>query len=152
LGHAYRRLRQFNKALDVFNDVLRLGGKDAAIFSAKGLILMEQNRPEEAVAVLHQALAISPQDSIATELLNKALEETVFADAAAEEEAEEADEFAAFESHLDQKKLEAAQRVNGHRPGRGMLEKGKGRVTRRRTLLDDEEKGQSMMEMTDDDA
>merc|ERR1712129_130503 len=105
---------------------------DAAIFSSKGLILMEQNRPEEAVSVLHQALAIIPQDSIATELLNKALEETVLADGTAEEEA---DDLADFESHLDQRKLEAAQRVNGHRVGRGMLDKGNGMVTRRRTLL-----------------
>ena len=72
LGHAFRRLRHFNRALEEFDEVLRLGGKDAAIFSAKGLILMEQNRPDEAVAVLHQALAINPQDAIATELLDKA--------------------------------------------------------------------------------
>ena len=153
LGHAYRRLRHFNKALEVFDDVLRLGGKDAAVFSAKGLILMEQNRPEEAVAVLHQALAINPQDSIATELLNKALEETVLSDGAAEEEA---DDLAEFEHHLGQRKAEAAHRVNGARAGRGMLDKGKGRVMRRRTLLEqeDDDKGEStteMMEMTDDE-
>ncbi|KHO00290.1 anaphase control protein cut9 [Metarhizium album ARSEF 1941] len=148
LGHAYRRLGQFNKALDVFSDVLRLGGKDAAVFSAQGLILMEQKRPEEAVSVLHQALAINPQDSIATELLNKALEETVLADGAAEDEA---DDLADFESHLDQRKMEAARRVNGRRLGRGMLDKGKGTVTRRRTLLADEDKGEGVMEMTDEE-
>lgn len=148
LGHAYRRLRNYNEALKVFDEVLRLGGKDAAIFSSKGLILMEQNRPEEAVAVLHQALAISPQDSIATELLNKALEETALADGDAEEDAED---LAEFELHLDQRKLDAAHKVNGNRRGRGMLDKGKGRVTRRRTLLDDDDKGEIMMDMTDDD-
>lgn len=149
LGHAYRRLGQFNKALDVFNDVLRMGGKDAAIFSAKGLILMEQNRPDEAVAVLHQALAIHPQDGIATELLTKAFAEVTLADAAAEEEA---DDLVDFEQHLELKMREATHKVNGRRGGgRGMLDKGKGRVTRRRTLLNDEDKGESMMEVTDDD-
>lgn len=149
LGHAYRRLRHFNRALAEFDEVLRLGGKDAAIFSAKGLILMEQSRPEEAVAVLHQALAINPQDSTATELLNKALEETALADCAAEDEAED---LAEFEQHLEQRKLEAAQRLNGNRVVRhGLGGKGKGRVARRRTLLDDEEKGEGMMDMTDDD-
>ena len=52
------------------------GGKDAAIFSAKGLIYMEQGHFDEAVKILHEALAIHPQDPIATELLNKALDET----------------------------------------------------------------------------
>ncbi|UKZ72604.1 hypothetical protein TrVFT333_000237 [Trichoderma virens FT-333] len=109
LGHAFRRLRHYNRALAEFDEVLRAGGKDAAIFSAKGLILMEQNRPQEAVVVLHEALAIHPQDSIATELLNKALEETALMDGAAEEEAED---LADFEQLLERKKVEASQKVN----------------------------------------
>ncbi|KAM4056294.1 anaphase-promoting complex, cyclosome, subunit 3 domain-containing protein [Hirsutella rhossiliensis] len=145
LGHAFRRLRHFNRALAEFDEVLRLGGKDAAIFGAKGLILMEQNRPEEAVAVLHQALAINPQDSIATELLNKALEETALMDGAAEEEAED---LAEFEQQLEHRKLEAAQKLNGRH---GTADKGKGRLGRGRALLDEEDKGESMMEMTDDE-
>ncbi|KAG6022582.1 hypothetical protein E4U41_002228 [Claviceps citrina] len=162
LAHAYRRLRHFNKALDLFDEVLRLGGKDAAVFSAKGLILMEQNRPDEAVSVLHQALAIHPQDSISTELLNKALEETVLLDGAAEEHAHD---LVDFEHHLHHKMAEATLKINGHhRPGRGTMMdkdkdkdkdkgKGKGRLTRRRTLLDEEEEDgpESLMDMTDDD-
>ncbi|CAK7201205.1 anaphase-promoting complex subunit Cut9 [Sporothrix eucalyptigena] len=75
LGHAYRRMRLFREALAQFDEVLRLGGKNAAVFSAKGLILLERNRPDEAAVVLHEALAIKPQDPIATELLSKALAE-----------------------------------------------------------------------------
>lgn len=147
LGHAFRRLRHFNRALAEFDEVLRLGGKDAAIFSAKGLILMEQNRPEEAVAVLHQALAINPQDGIATELLNKALEETALMDGAADEEAED---LAEFEQQLERRKLEAAHRLNG---GPGTADKGKRRLGRGRgrVLLDERDKGENMMEMTDDE-
>lgn len=150
LGHAFRRLHHFNRALAEFDEVLRLGGKDAAIFSAKGLILMEQNKPQEAVVVLHEALAIHPQDSTATELLSKALEETAMMDGA---EWEEAEDLAEFEQQLEQRKLEAAHKVNGQRIGRGMLDKGKGRVGRRRTMLldEDEEKGEVAMDMTDDD-
>ncbi|KAL2676974.1 hypothetical protein Neosp_010741 [[Neocosmospora] mangrovei] len=153
LGHAFRRLRHFNRALIEFDEVLRQGGKDAAIFSAKGLILMEQNKPEEAVVVLHEALAISPQDSIATELLNKALEETALLDGAAESEAED---LAEFEHALGQRKMEASVKVNGRRGGgRGMMDKGKGRVrrSRRMTVLEDEDevKGDSMMDMSDDE-
>ncbi|KAF7872426.1 hypothetical protein EAF04_003347 [Stromatinia cepivora] len=76
LGHAYRRLHQWDAALVEFDEVLRQGGKDPAIFCAKGLVLMEQRKSFEAVLMFHEALAISPQDAIATELLNKALEET----------------------------------------------------------------------------
>ncbi|KAI1805426.1 TPR-like protein [Daldinia bambusicola] len=77
LAHAYRRAKRYDEALDQFDEVLRQGGKDAAIFAAKGLIYMEQGgKFDLAVEVLHQALAIHPQDPIATELLNKALDET----------------------------------------------------------------------------
>ncbi|KAF5537380.1 anaphase-promoting complex subunit 6 [Fusarium subglutinans] len=154
LGHAFRRLRHFNRALAEFDEVLRQGGKDAAIFSAKGLILMEQSKPEEAVVVLHEALAINPQDSIATELLNKALEETALIDGAAESEAED---LLDFERMLGQRKHDAAVKVNGGRKTAGRPEKGKGRLrrTRRMTVLEDEdgspEKEGSMMEMSDDE-
>jgi anaphase-promoting complex subunit 6 len=149
LGHAFRRLRHFNRALAEFDEVLRAGGKDAAIFSAKGLILMEQNRPQEAVVVLHEALAIHPQDSIATELLNKALEETALVDGAAEDEAED---LADFEQQLERRKLEASHKINGKRPGRGTMDKGKGRLGRRRTMLidDEDEREETGMDMTDD--
>ena len=54
--------------------MLRQGGKDAAIFSAKGLVLLELEEWFEATVTLHEALALSPQDPIATELLQRALE------------------------------------------------------------------------------
>lgn len=155
LGHAFRRLRHFNRALGEFDEVLRQGGKDAAIFCAKGLILMEQNKPEEAVVVLHEALAINPQDSIATELLNKALEETALLDGAAESEAED---LVDFEHQLHQKKTEASTKLYGKRgAGRGLLmDKGKGRALRSRrvTVLEDDDddgRGEILMDMTDDE-
>ncbi|EFX02475.1 cell division protein [Grosmannia clavigera kw1407] len=75
LGHAYRRMRLFREALDQFDEVLRLGGKNPAVFCAKGLIHLERGRPDEATVVLHEALAVRPQDPIATELLSTALAE-----------------------------------------------------------------------------
>ncbi|KAB8360714.1 hypothetical protein FH972_024450 [Carpinus fangiana] len=78
LGHAYRRLQQWDGALQQFEEVLRLGGsRDAGTFCAKGMVLLEKGKALEAVSVLHEALAINPQDPIASELLSKALEESV---------------------------------------------------------------------------
>ncbi|GAM83909.1 hypothetical protein ANO11243_018990 [Dothideomycetidae sp. 11243] len=74
LGHAYRRNGQFAQALDEFDAVLRLGTRDAAVFVAKGLVLLELERYMDATAALHEALAVSPQDTMATDLLNRALD------------------------------------------------------------------------------
>lgn len=74
LGHAYRKSKRYAEALREFEEVLRLGGKDATTFAAKGLVLLEMDDYYEATVALHQALAISPQDPMATELLNRALE------------------------------------------------------------------------------
>lgn len=75
LGHAYRRQRDWALALQEFEEVLRQGGRDTGIFCAKGLVLLEMGRSWEAVCALHEALAVGPQDPIATDLLSRALEE-----------------------------------------------------------------------------
>ncbi|KAL2022422.1 hypothetical protein VTK56DRAFT_5489 [Thermocarpiscus australiensis] len=80
LAHAYRRLRRLDDALAEFDAVLRDGGKDPAVFCAKALILLDKGLPDEAARILHEALAVHPQDPIATELLNKALEESAAGD------------------------------------------------------------------------
>lgn len=76
LGHAYRRQHQWSLALAEFEEVLRQGGqRDAHIFSAKGIVLLEMGRCWDAIVALHEALAVSPQDPVATDLLARALEE-----------------------------------------------------------------------------
>lgn len=74
LGHALRRDGHLSDALQTFEDVLRHGAKDAAIFSAKGLVLLELGRNWEAIDAFHEALNVAPQDPMATDLLNRALE------------------------------------------------------------------------------
>lgn len=56
-----------------FDEVIRLGLRDAGVFASKGLVLLELEQPFDATATLHEALAISPQDPIASDLLSKAL-------------------------------------------------------------------------------
>ncbi|TLS31631.1 hypothetical protein PpBr36_02350 [Pyricularia pennisetigena] len=158
LAHALRRQRHFNQALDQFDEVLRLGGKDPAIFCAKGLIHLDQGRPGDAVVVLHEALAISPQDPIATELLNKALEDTAGASLFGGEDGDDDDDalgatgpdIAAFERGLverdralrEQRKARAAAAAVAGASGRPTRDKGKGkeragtRHRRRESLMD----------------
>ena len=80
LAHAYRRFGMTDAALTEFDEVLRQGGRDAGVFCAKGLVLLELSRPFEAVQALHEALSVSPQDPVATDLLAKALEENSLTD------------------------------------------------------------------------
>lgn len=75
LGHAYRRQREWVLALKEFDEVLRQGGRDTGMFCARGLVLLEMGRNWEAVCAFHEALAIGPQDPVATDLLGRALEE-----------------------------------------------------------------------------
>ncbi|KAF2023572.1 TPR-like protein [Setomelanomma holmii] len=74
LAHALRKNKDYNEALATFEEVLRHGVKDPAVFAAKGLLLMDMDRHWDAVLVLHEALNVSPQDPMATDLLNRALE------------------------------------------------------------------------------
>ncbi|KAF2685106.1 anaphase-promoting complex subunit Cut9 [Lentithecium fluviatile CBS 122367] len=73
LGHALRRNGDLDEALATFEEVLRHGVKDAGIFTAKGLVLLEMGSSWNAVVALHEALAVAPQDPMATDLLNRAL-------------------------------------------------------------------------------
>ena len=75
LAHALRRAGRLSESLEQFNEVLRTGGKDAGMFSAKALVLLELAEPRKAIVPLHQALALSPQDPIATDLLTRAIAE-----------------------------------------------------------------------------
>ncbi|KAK3622055.1 anaphase-promoting complex subunit Cut9 [Elasticomyces elasticus] len=73
LAHALRRSGRFEEALVQFDEVIRLGLKDAAVFAAKGLVLLELEQAFEATVCLHEGLAISPQDPVGSTLLDRAL-------------------------------------------------------------------------------
>ncbi|KAF2717519.1 TPR-like protein, partial [Polychaeton citri CBS 116435] len=73
LAHAFRKAERWQDALDQFDEVIRSGMRECAIYASKGLVLLEMDQAFDATVVLHEALAISPQDPIASDLLNKAL-------------------------------------------------------------------------------
>lgn len=75
LAHALRMSGRFHEALEQFDEVIRLGLREVGVFASKGLVLLELEQPFEATIALHEGLAISPQDPIASSLLDKALAE-----------------------------------------------------------------------------
>jgi anaphase-promoting complex subunit 6 len=160
LGHAYRRLGMFEDALAEFNEVLRSGGRDAGIFCAKGLVLLELGRGWEAVVALHEALAISPQDPVATDLLGKALEENAGAGFvvgevnATQGNGEGREEGSGGEEELFERAIEMKKRAaqaafasarRGAGPANGRM-RGRSSIGTAMTLGDE-----SMMELSDED-
>lgn len=75
LGHVYRKANDPHRALDCFNQVLRISNKnDANLLSSMGLVYLKLGNYFKAIAILHDALAISPSDPVASDLLKRALE------------------------------------------------------------------------------
>ena len=162
LGHAYRRSRQFDLALAEFEEVLRQGGRDAGIFCAKGLCLLEMRRTWDAICALHEALGISPQDPVATDLLARALEENAVVQGwgsgggATTEDPDGMEEDDQFEQFIGQKKKAAAATnagSKGKKAGRGH---GQGKATgirsaQSKTVESADQAGDSVMVLSDDD-
>jgi anaphase-promoting complex subunit 6 len=73
LAHALRKADRLVDALEQFEEVIRLGHRDCGVFTSKGMVLLELERAFDATVTLHEGLAISPQDPLASDLLTKAL-------------------------------------------------------------------------------
>lgn len=75
LGHVYRMVGDYQKALDCFTQALKLSPRnDSNIFTSVGLVYLKLRNEHRAIEYLHEALAIWPTDNIAADLLKRALE------------------------------------------------------------------------------
>ncbi|KAI6791384.1 TPR-like protein, partial [Hortaea werneckii] len=119
LAHALRKLGRFRESLAQFDEVIRLGSLSShsshtfppnpttsttssttnnstnhlsPLFTAKGLVHLELDEFFEATLAFHAALAISPQDPLASELLGRALGELEGCGVLGREEEEGVDE------------------------------------------------------------
>ena len=102
-------------ALAEFDEVLRQGGRDAGIFCAKGLVLLEMGQCWQAVCALHEALAVGPQDPVATDLLSRALEENAARQGWSVDEEDGEQEEDELEIILRRNKEEVVMRGDGRR-------------------------------------
>ena len=156
LAHAYRRQGDWEPALAEYDAVLRLAGRDCGVFCAKGLVLLEMERPFEAACALHEALAVQPQDPIATDLLGRALEELARSGHVGGRDVPPGDAHdravaAEFESFVRQKREAskgAMKRIEARRKEkRAAGAKGKGKASMGSVGMVED----SMMELSEDD-
>ncbi|KAF2646832.1 anaphase-promoting complex subunit Cut9 [Massarina eburnea CBS 473.64] len=145
LGHALRRSGHLDEALHTFELVLQHGVKDAGIFTAKGLVLLELGRAAESVIVLHDALAVAPQDPMATDLLNRALEANEEGDGVGMLGEDVASGMKGVGSHSEEEMEELDRRIGGLREIQQNRVAGRGKRRGRREAQDMSLMGESMV-------
>ncbi|CDK26754.1 unnamed protein product [Kuraishia capsulata CBS 1993] len=75
LGHVYRRMDMYGKALQCFKKVLKVSNRDVNTYTALGLVYLKMRDLTQAIEVLHTALGISSTNRVASDLLKRALEQ-----------------------------------------------------------------------------
>ena len=63
MGQAYRKLKDYEKAISSFRCVLELDPKNSEAYSALGVCLMMSDRKEEAILAFHEVCLYSDSDS-----------------------------------------------------------------------------------------
>ncbi|OCF40492.1 anaphase-promoting complex subunit 6 [Kwoniella heveanensis CBS 569] len=75
LGHAYRHMRNYDKAEHNYRLTIRLDPTNAVAYSSLGMIWQLRGEIREAIKIYHQALSLGPQDPMTTVLLEMGLRE-----------------------------------------------------------------------------
>ncbi|TNY24498.1 cell division control protein 16 [Rhodotorula diobovata] len=75
LGHAYRKLKQWDKAHASFRRVIELDPRSAAAYSALGIVEHQRGNMQDSIARYHEALALAPGDPTTCDLLRLALDD-----------------------------------------------------------------------------
>ncbi|CAG8559618.1 8726_t:CDS:10 [Paraglomus occultum] len=77
IGHAYRRMCEFDKAEMYYKKVIEISPPNAGALAALAYIYHVKEEYEKAITLYHEALGIMPIDSSAQDLLNNCLEEWI---------------------------------------------------------------------------
>eukprot|EP00171_Calliarthron_tuberculosum_P008205 IDg8205t1 len=77
LGHCYRRLGQFDRARNCYEQALSLQPNKPATFVALALTMHCAQQYESAITMYHRALRLIPEDVICNELLERALHDSI---------------------------------------------------------------------------
>ncbi len=77
LGHCYRKLLRWDDAISMFRKALSLDPSDAATHTALAFTLHLCGNLDEAVEIYHVSLSLCPDESLAAELLERALQDAL---------------------------------------------------------------------------
>ena len=77
LGHAYRKLRLFDKAIEWYRAALAISPRLASTYSALGFTEHLRGNLHEAIELYHQSLSLKPDDTFTCEMLTEALKDTL---------------------------------------------------------------------------
>jgi len=77
LGNAYRKLGRYEEAVQYYESALSYNPKEASTYAALGLTYHVQGMVEQAIEHYHNALGLKPEDTFASEMLDKALVESL---------------------------------------------------------------------------
>ncbi|GAA5914858.1 hypothetical protein JCM6882_007823 [Rhodosporidiobolus microsporus] len=73
LGHAYRKLSEWDNAYTSFRRVIELDPRHAGAYSGMGIVEHQRRNYQEAIARYHEALALHPSDPLTIQLLSLSL-------------------------------------------------------------------------------
>ncbi|WVW85785.1 hypothetical protein I302_107823 [Kwoniella bestiolae CBS 10118] len=75
LGHAYRHMRNYDKAEHNYRLTIRLDPTNSIAYSSLGMIWQLRGEIRESIKIYHQSLSLNSQDPISTVLLEMSLRE-----------------------------------------------------------------------------
>jgi len=78
LGHCYRKMHSFDRALVMYHKSLRCSPRTASTYTAIGLTHHLKREYDTAITFYHKALGIAADDALTTEMLERALREASY--------------------------------------------------------------------------
>jgi len=75
LGHAYRKLEKYGKAIETYDEALNLDPKNPKILTSIAFTHLLMGQYEQAIEYCHKSLALLSTDSFAVDVLHHALED-----------------------------------------------------------------------------
>ncbi|EOD11296.1 hypothetical protein EMIHUDRAFT_214582 [Emiliania huxleyi CCMP1516] len=75
LGHACRKMRRFDEAIEWYRLALAIAPRNASTYAALGFTHHLRGDPDGAIELYHQSLSLKPDDTFTCEMLKEALKD-----------------------------------------------------------------------------